>query len=206
MSRVMHTRSTIMLQTCLILLITGCGTSRPTSYFLLERDRPARLSAMPPSTGKALVVGVAAARMPAYLDREQIVTRTSNHEVKVSDFQAWAESLESSVTRAIAVALDHTPGIKGTVQLPTIAEVKLDRVILVEVVRFDGMLGGSVRLTARILVLDTHRAPLGKPVWFDRTETAAGSSYVALVTTMGGLVDQLSQEVAAALTGTKQKQ
>lgn len=199
MLRAMHTGLSVSLITLLVLATAGCGTSRPTSYFVLESDRQARPSPMQHSTGKALVVGIAPVRMPAYLERDQIVTRTSNHEVKVSDFESWAEPLESSVTRTIAVSLDHEPGIKGTVLLPTIAEIKLDRIVLVEVVRFDGILGGSVRLTTRILILDADRKPLRDPVWFDRTETSTDSSYVALVTAMGQLLDQLSQEVAAAL-------
>jgi len=199
MSRSSYICASVGLHTCLVLAIAGCGTSRPTSYFVLEGSRQARPSATQSATGEGLVVGVVPVRIPAYIDRDQIVTRTSDHEVKVSDFESWAEPLKSSVTRAIATSLDRELGVKGTVLLPTIAEVRLDRIVLVEVLRFDGMLGGSVRLTTRILILDADRAPMGDAVWFDRTETAVGSTYAALVAAMGRLLDQLSGEVVAAL-------
>ena len=199
MSRAMPTCSTLTLQTCLLLAITGCGTSRTTSYYVLESDSASRSSADQRSTHGSIIVGVAPVRVPTYLDRNQLVTRTSTRRVNVSDFESWAEPLESSVTRAIAVALDHDPNIKGTVMLPTIAEVKLDRVVFVEMVRFDGMLGGSVRLTARILILDSDRKPMVAPVRFNRTDATTDSSYDALVTSMGRLLDQLSQEVTRFL-------
>ena len=70
--------------------------------------------------------------------------------------------------------------------------------ILVDVIRFDGALGGSAVLEARWRILDADRKEL-REGRFVVSEPAGGPGYPALVGAMSRSLGALSREVAAAL-------
>ena len=71
------------------LLLTACGSSPPVRYFSLSST----VTGGGQDAENAVVLGLGPIRMAEYLNRSQIVTRGSDAEIKVDEFNRWAEPL-----------------------------------------------------------------------------------------------------------------
>ncbi len=84
------------------LLVGGCA-SQPSRFYLLSalpnterwRLRERRVS-------RARPLESARSTLPRYVDRPQIVTRTSPYELNLAEFDRWAESLDANFARVLA--------------------------------------------------------------------------------------------------------
>ena len=178
----------------------GCGRSRRARYFVLEpSSAPGELVAESGVGSGGMTVGIAPLRVPAYLDRQQIVTRTSDVEVGIAEYHRWAEPLDSSLPRMLAHDLERAPAIGSVVLLPATTPIEPDRIILVELFRFDGAPGKTVRLSTRYTILDGQRALLSGPVRSEVSVDVADASFESLVRAMGLAVSRLGDELAGAL-------
>ncbi len=181
-------------------VLPGCGRSKQARFFVLEpRAGHAGLESARAAASGGLTVGIAPVELPAYLDRPQIVTRTSDVEVGVAEYYRWAEPLNSSLPRMLAHELEQARAIDNVVLLPTLAPVEPDRVILVELFRFDGAPGATVRLSAQYTILDKERNLVAGPVRSEISAPVADASFESLVRAMREAASRFSGQLAGAL-------
>jgi hypothetical protein len=126
------------------------------------------------------------------------VTRTPGSEVKLSEFERWAEPLEDNVTAVLADNLSRLVPTERVSVYPTRLSEERELRIAVEVLRFDGSPGGEVVLEARWRILGpddallrTERSRLTQPV--------SGAEYEALADAMSRALGALSRELALAV-------
>src|SRR5512145_1644163 len=83
------------------LLLGGCA-SQPSRFYLLSA-MPDNITASPAmSNQQAPTIGVGPITLPRYVDRPQIVTRTGPYEIKLAEFDRWAEGLDANFSRVLA--------------------------------------------------------------------------------------------------------
>ncbi|WP_159715167.1 PqiC family protein [Geminicoccus flavidas] len=134
-----------------ILGLVACATSQPTRlHTFADPPMPER----PVRPDSRLAIGIADIALPDYLDRPQIVTRTSATRMDVAEFDRWVESLDAITRRNLLQSLRNHLGTDKIVILPQSRPVRLDYQVAVDVTRFDAVLGGEMTLDARWLVLD----------------------------------------------------
>ena len=194
-------RSWLSLAAGLALVLSACaGTTRPTSFYTLS----ASAEPAPATTARqgGLVVGLGPVTLPQYLDRPDIVTRESRNEMRLADFQKWAEPMEPMLTRVLAEDLYALLNARDVVPLPQRREARFDRVIEVDVNRFDADRAGRVVLDARWRVYDGASEKL---VASGRSVVAEAGApvpdYDAIVVAMSRAVGRLAEEIAAAVAG-----
>ncbi len=191
----------------LALLWGGCSLGRqspPTRLYVLtalsETDESQRVAS---TASVALAVGPV--RLPAYVDRPQIVTGDSGNELQQAAFAQWAEPLTTNFTRVLANNLAALLGTDRVAVFPWRGSVPIDYQVVVEVTQFLGALHGSVSLIALWRVL----GPDGREVLVSRqskfTEAAGSQEYSTLAAAMSRTVARLSQEIAAAITALPQQ-
>lgn len=92
----------IFLLAALLTLLTACGRSTPTNYYLLESSLgPVQADGLP-----AKSLRVAQVSVPEYLDRSGIVSRVDGQtQLIVAQFHAWAEPVSNGVRRVIQEVL-----------------------------------------------------------------------------------------------------
>ncbi|MBE0618061.1 MAG: membrane integrity-associated transporter subunit PqiC, partial [Proteobacteria bacterium] len=172
----------------------------PTRFFLLEPLADASPASSRSGTGPA--IGIGPVEIPRYLDRPNIVTRGASNEVQVADFVLWAEPLVDGVPRILAEDLSALLGTERVYGFPAKLPETLDFRVSVEVLRFDGTLGGEARFEARWTVLDLrqglHVAARRSSV---KTRKVQGPDYGALVTAMSGTLADLGTEIGGLLRG-----
>jgi uncharacterized lipoprotein YmbA len=197
-----------LLATALIALIVsfggclGTGTQKPTDFYLLQ---PLTSSAQEEGAvvSEGVVLGIGPVRVQEYLNRPQIVTRTSTNEIKIHDFHYWGEPLNSTFTAILAQNLSVLLSTHRILIFPyrSKQELPLDYQVVVDVVRFDGEPGVKASLLAQYYILKfegnerkqtvTRQTSFSKPL--------ADKSFETLVATLSALVADLSREIAGEI-------
>ncbi len=174
----------------------GCVDSPATRLYLLT---PATTGNRRVAEERALSIGIGPVDLPPFLDRPEIVTRRGPAQIERAEFDRWAEPLADSVPRVLASDLAAQLGTDRVAVLPWEASGGFQYQVVVDVARFDGVMGKQVVLDARWRVLGTD----GRELVVRRsllTEATDGASYPALVTSMSRALGALSQEIASGLT------
>ncbi len=115
---------------CLPLLLASCSTFKPvrdTSFrLLLDAKVPSR-----PLTSSRPAVAISRPTLPPYLDRQQIITRTTEGQLLVHESHLWSEPLNSGMARVIA---DNLRRLTGSTTIQPVGDfVTLDYTSLVEI-------------------------------------------------------------------------
>jgi len=193
----------------LVVILAGCASS-PSSKFYQLNPLQNRTSITPDASPvQDQIIAIGPVRIPDYLDRPQIVTRAGTNELKLSEFDRWAGSLESDVTRVLVedisslLPTDRFSVVRWTPypesQMPASYRVE----VLVD--RFEGTLGDSVLLKAQWAVFAKDKRLLLKKEAEIREEINGGS-YDALVAAMSSALERLSRDISGGINSVSRKE
>lgn len=191
---------TIMLAS--VLLGSGCaGRSAPSEFYtlsaLLQGDSAAGVSA----TREDLAIGVGPASFPEFLDRPQIVTRTSAHRLHFDEFHRWGGLLQSDFLLVLGENLSTLLGTNRILVYPAEPSFEITHRVVLAVQAYEGTLGDGATLSVRWAVVEP-RSSRALVVRQSRiTETVSTSDYEALVTAQSRTLAALSREIAEAIAG-----
>ncbi|MEA4855797.1 MAG: PqiC family protein [Solidesulfovibrio sp.] len=180
-----------------LLLAAGCGKSAPTHFYSLS-PTPAPQQAQPTPAGPCLSLGIGPVDFPAYLDRSQIVTRSGANRMQLAEFDQWIETPRENFQRILTENLAGLVCAKPLVTYPWPTGGHPDRQVVIQVARFDGVLGQDAVLRASWSVLDAD----GKNLAWRSNEykqAAAGPDYDSLAAAQSRLVEQFAKDVADSL-------
>ncbi len=180
-------------------VLAGCAGTQPSRFYVLSDLSGLETAPPAAATGDGLVIGVGPITLPKYLDRPQIATRANPHELRFSEFERWAEPLDTDLARALADHLAMLLPRDRLLVFPWPRGTPLAYQVTVEVAHFLGTVGGQSVLTADwSLFREEERAAVVR-----RTSRfsapAAGQGYEALVAAMSQTVADLSREIASAI-------
>lgn len=186
------------------LLLSACAdlSTRPDSsrFFTLTPVTPAQeAGATNPSNTRPLAIGIGPIKFPGYLDREQIVTRVSQHRLDVSENDRWAEPLQENFARVLSehlALLLHTDRIvryPWQLTQPPAYQVKI------EVLHFESNHLQEAQLMARWDVMDPSTKKLISVRESRLTRQATATSTEASVAALSEALGELSREIADAV-------
>jgi len=177
----------------LVLLLAGCGTTPPVSYYTLPSD-PAPQSATSP---REYSVAVGPVTVPDAVDRPQLVLRTSATRVEVVELARWAAPLKHEIPRVVA---QHLARLLPGAATATSAERAMnapDYRVVIDIQRFDSAPNESAAIEAAWTVRGAGGVSRsGRSV---ATETSA-AGHAALVEAHGRALAAISRDIAAAIT------
>jgi uncharacterized lipoprotein YmbA len=188
---------TFMAGLCLALL-AGCGVTKPSRYYLLtpvEEQGAGTVSTPSPA------VGIGPVAFPAYLDRPEIVLRSGGNELNYAGSNRWAEPLKTAFNRTLAENLSIMLPTDRTVIHPWSRSTMLDYQVIVDVTRFDADAAGAVTLTAAWELIRSSDSTVMKRNKTTYTEAAGSTDYPAVVAAQSRVVERLSRDIAAAISG-----
>lgn len=184
--------------TAAALLLGGCGSTPATRYYLIAPTA----AAPAPAAATPVSVVVRDVRLPAYLDRQQIVTRGSEHRLQVADHDKWASDLRQDLMRVLAENLGRLLASDRVIAAPHRLRQPPDYRVDVEVLRFERGPEGRVELAARwSLARGDDGTVLAERMVF-LAETLAGAplgdaaSFEALVAAMSRVYGEMAQPIA----------
>ena len=182
----------------IFILLTGCASSPPMHYYLLDSGNANQAAISSDSQDK--VIGIGPVRFPDYLDRPQIVSRSSANELVLSDTHRWAEPLEENFTRILAEHISRTLGTPSVTIEPSRNRTKLDLRISIEVVQFDSDANGDIHLVSYWRA-ENPDGSLQVPQQRSHIQVSGYTTdnYPAIVSAMSKATAQLAAEIAASI-------
>jgi len=188
---------------CVALLLPGClgKGSNPSRYYVLhEIAQPVGDPGPDLFTEDNALLQIGPISLPRYLDRSQIVSRSSDNQVDLAEFDRWSEPLHNSFTRVLAGNLGALLPTDDILVYPnrrstgdTFYQLKM------EVARFDGRREGSVTLEARWIVVGQKNNKVMPQARSLYTEPVAGSDYTDYVAALNRTMEKLSREIASKI-------
>lgn len=184
------------------LIAAGCASSSPRSNFYTLSSSGAEEPVQQITSGdNEPVILVGPVRIPAYLDRPQIATRSDKNALDISEFNRWAGSLHEDIVRVLSedlsaiLAGSRMRAIKwsSSYALPSKCQIPID------IIRFEGAPGGTVRLTAVWSIISDSGKTVFVTSGTEISEPVDGTDYTALVASMSRALGKMSQEIAAAV-------
>lgn len=179
----------------LALALSACARSPDPAYFALAPvpGAPQRLVAAPG------VVELRRVGLAGYLDRPEIVRADAGYRLRVAADERWAEPLGDMIGRVLAQ--DLTQRLPGVTILSEAGAITAggDRVVEVDIQRFDADRGGTVVLLAQASVRrrGADGSGLTRTVQFSVPPAGAGAE--ALVAAMSAALGQLADSIAVLL-------
>jgi len=134
-------------------VMAGCGSSPATRYYMLAPLSNSEGGNRPAGNKDDPAIGIGPVQFPKYLDRPQIVTRSSRNQIDIGDFDQWAEPLKNNFINVIAENLSILMPRERIVVYPWSRSTPVGHQVLIEVTRFEGELSGDSLLTARWSIL-----------------------------------------------------
>jgi uncharacterized lipoprotein YmbA len=203
MQTVKSSRNIVMavLAACALNACSSTGGDVQTHFYVLDA-LPAGMTALEGKQRKRPVsIDIAALRLPQYLQRPQIVTRTSNNELKLAEYHQWGGNLAKNMMRIIARNLAQ---LLNTTQITVFSRrpaTPPDVRVEIDVLRFELAPDSRVHLSAQwrtatdsegattiTTISDYYSDPLASPAKMDATVRA-----------MSELTGRLSTDIAYAV-------
>lgn len=185
---------------CVALLLPGClgKGSNPSRYYVLhEIAQPVGDPGPDLFTEDNALLQIGPISLPRYLDRSQIVSRSSGNQVDLAEFDRWSEPLHESFTRVLAGNLGTLLPTDDILIYPnrgsadeTFYQLKM------EVTRFDGRRDGEVTLEARWIVVGQRNRKVLPQARSLYTAPVAGNDYAGYVAALNRTMEKLSREIA----------
>ena len=185
----------LLLLAALLTLLTACGRSAPTSYYLLESSLGlVQADGLPDRSLRVAQVNVS-----EYLDRNGIVSRVDGrNRLVIAGFHAWAEPLSHGVRRVVQQTLTPPLLAGGVNVLPSGDEGGGDFALLLDVQRLDGNFDDKAVLEARWSLRNRDNAILGRGI-YAAEEAVQGKNYDALVAAESSLIRRMAEHLAEKL-------
>jgi uncharacterized lipoprotein YmbA len=160
---------------------------------------PDQAQTVPAATGN-IHIGIGPVQFAEYLDRTQIVTRTDNTEVNLSETHRWAEPLPDNFARILADNLSVLINTDKVSLHPSRNWPEVDYQVLVNVWQFDVSKQGSATLVANWSIrgkggselITMHKSTF-------TTDVDPAASYAEAARALSRTVAMLSREIASAI-------
>jgi uncharacterized lipoprotein YmbA len=192
-----------------LVLLAGCSSAPATRFYTLAAVAevpPASTKGPAPHATRPVTLVITDLRLPQYLDRPQIVTRGSDHRLRMTEHQQWGGNLRDDMTRVLAGNLGRQLPGDRVLAAPTHIALQPDCRIEVDVQRFEREANGSVKLAARwwitrgsdgTLLASAEASFTGAPVGEDDYEMLVG----AMSAVFGDLAQAIADSIRARAAG-----
>ncbi len=187
----------LIILSALIMGLSGCATTQNTRFYLL--------SSLPQTAAGSqvkkaeLTLGIGPVNIPEYLDRPQIVTRSSRNALRLAEFHNWAEQLKINIAQVTAENLSILLSTDQVKLYPWPLSGSIDYQVLINVIQFERNPAGNAVLLARWSILNGR----GKAVLTGRTAHITvrpkGRDYRSLAGALSETLADLSREISGAI-------
>jgi uncharacterized lipoprotein YmbA len=182
----------------ILMILSGCiGTTKPSKFYVLSALPESEATAKGVSKESTMAIGIGPITLPSYLDRSQIVSRISINELKLAEFNRWAEPLKENFFRVLAENLSVLLNTVDVSIYPRRISTPVNYQVAIDVTRFDVTSNGKALLIAYWTVLGEDGKKIllkKKSILFADT---ASMDYKDIVAAQNQALSELSRAIAA---------
>jgi uncharacterized lipoprotein YmbA len=190
-----------LLALCLIFFFSwNCGGSKPSRFYSLTPVKT-MTGDFKNDPVTHIAIGIRTLKLPEYLLREQIVTRSAGDEIIVSEFHRWAEPLEENFKRVLIEDLSKDVPTNNVFLFPARDSSVTNYQILLDVTQFEQK-ENSITLSARwgvtkgeaaVFLMD-KQSSYSEQISVDKDE-----NYKSIVAAMSRLMGKLSEDISVEI-------
>lgn len=183
---------------------SGNSKKNITRYYLIDSVNSTSNVLL---TDKMLAIRINDIKMPQYLERFQIVTRSAENRLRFSEFNQWGEPLRKNLLRTLAQNLNNILATTDIATPYSPSASKSDYTVTVNIQQFEHDVDGYVKLVAswQIKELDSKQVSRMKQASFKSANIITGNSYDEIVNSMQSLYADFSMELANTIYADSQK-
>jgi len=186
----------MLLISLFIISIIGCGSSKPSRYYLLT-PQPEITQAQ--SDTKNIKIGLGPVLFPEYLKRPKVISYSGMNQLHLAEYERWAESLDGNFSRVLAENLTQLIPTDQVYIYPYVGNISLDYRIILEVRQFEMNSQSAVKLIAlwQIVREEDKESLITKRSEF--LENVNAGKYESIVAGMSKVTADLSREITGVL-------
>jgi len=189
----------------LILLISGCGSSKTNFYVLTPIEKSSPLLDRK-GTDHTLAIEISTLNLPAYLDRPQIVKHNSKNGLELDQFNQWAGKLDQNIARVMVKNLAQLLATPEVSMPPHRRIFKPDFRLEVDILKFEREVDDMVYLSAKWRIIDGDSTTVqASHISEMNSQHLSSQGYNGTVEAMSHLIGELSKQVAAEIIQLMQK-
>jgi hypothetical protein len=187
------------------LLLCGCASKAPNYYVLHSLQSEASVV----KTARAendLTIGVGPVKIPEYLDRPQMATRSTPDSLQFAEFDKWAEPLDKNLARVIAEDLSILLSTDGVVIFPWPGSVHVQYQVTVDIAQMDYTPDGKALLFAGWSIFGNNG---GKLLVIRRSRIIVpvqSAGFEAIASAQSRAVGDMSREIAECIESLSREQ
>jgi uncharacterized lipoprotein YmbA len=187
-----------------LLVLGGCATTAPSRFYILHSLSSSAGEQPSAAIDKELAVGVGPIVLPDYLDRPQIVSRTSQNKLQLGEFDKWGEPLKENFTNVLAENLSILLSTDRVFIYPWETSTPVDYQVAVDVIRFDGDSAGTAYLSARWTLYRGDGEEVLEMKKSSFSEASISQEYEALASALSKTLADLSRRIAETIEDISQ--
>jgi len=187
----------LLLTTLAALLLSACGTTPLTNFYTLSPQSAVK-STSENVAGEKIIIGVGPIDIAPYIDRNQIVIRSAETRLKLTDVDHWAAPLSDTIANVLAVNISHQLPETQPIVRPW-PDAKAQYTVVIKVIQFDSDLSGKVQLKANWAVQSGQSLSFTRIAYSDIEKASLGASYDAITQNLSAALAALSDEISAEL-------
>lgn len=180
----------------LISVLSGCANTPPSRFYMLSSQSTSEEKKSNLADPGCIALAIGPVELPEYLNRPQILSRISENELKLADFDKWAEPLDHNISRVIIENLTEQLHAWNFAVFPWGGSIPIDYRIAVDIIRFDGNLSGDATLVVRWSIFVQEGKTLQTTKKSTYTEPVSSQSFEALVSAQEKLLAVFCGEIA----------
>jgi uncharacterized lipoprotein YmbA len=189
----------VILAVCVIILNGCAGSSKPSEFYFLRSlpaSQDAGLTAMESDSPSVLIGPIT---LPAYLDRNQLVTLAGNNKLDLNEFARWAEPLQDNLYRVLVENLSLLLNTPKVYTFERRGSTPADFQIVIDVTRFDTTAGKDACLTVFWTVFGKNGGSqlMQRKSVFHASVTSIGAA--GAVDAQNRILTEFSREIATAI-------
>ncbi len=180
------------------LLLCGCASKAPNYYVLhsLQNEAP---DVKVTRAENDLTIGVGPVKIPEYLDRPEMATRSTPYSLQFAEFDKWAEPLEKDLARVLAENLSILLSTDRVVVFPWAGSMHVLYQVTVDVEQMEYTPDGKALLVAGWSVFGNDG---GKLLAIKRSRilvSVQSTGFEAIASAQSRAVGDMSREIAACI-------
>lgn len=178
--------------------LAGCASTPPSSFYTLA-PLPAPKGGQASPLAQSPAIGVGPISFPAFLERDQMVSRSGDAGLTVNELHRWGGSLEDDFRRVLGENLTQLLGTSRVLSYSGELRYPVDYRVAVDVLSFEGTAQGEAVLKVRWALLgpDADRVLLVREGSY--SAKAQSPDPAAMVEAMSRALGAFSRDLAEAI-------
>ena len=181
-----------------LLLLCGC-TSKSPNYYVLHSLQSEAPNVRVTKSESDLTIGVGPVKIPEYLDRPEMTTRSSPDSLQFAEFDKWAEPLEKNLARVLAENLSILLSTDRVVVFPWPGSMHVLYQVTVDVAQMEYAPDGKALLVAGWSVFGNDGQKLLAIKRSRIIVPVQSTGFEAIAAAQSRAVGDMSREIAACI-------